>query len=349
MPVDIINPLNEEPLDADIEESVTPPDDEDAGERLVIRVSSAIKERRLDKYLQGRFSQFSRTTIQRLIKEQGVKVNGQDGKPSRKLSRGDVVELMLPSPPSREIEPQDIPLSIIYEDEHMIVINKQADLIVHPARGYKNNTLVNGLVYYAKSIAGVGESFRPGIVHRLDKNTTGVMVVAKTDTAHWRISKQFELRTTQKSYIAICHGVPELHADCIDQPLGVHPRHREKYAVRPDGKEAVTFYEVLESFRGYSLVRATPKTGRTHQIRIHLAWIRHPIVADSMYGGAVVYPWQIEDRPAAIEEPLLARCALHAWKLEFNHPETGKRMTFEAPLQSDMQNFLDNLRKFRAL
>jgi 23S rRNA pseudouridine1911/1915/1917 synthase len=349
MPVDIINPLNEEPLDADIAESVAPPDDEDAGERLVIRVSSAIKERRLDKYLQGRFSQFSRTTIQRLIKEQGVKVNGQDGKPSRKLSRGDVVELMLPSPPSREIEPQDIPLSIIYEDEHMIVINKQADLIVHPARGYKNNTLVNGLVYYAKSIAGVGESFRPGIVHRLDKNTTGVMVVAKTDTAHWRISKQFELRTTKKSYIAICHGVPELHADCIDQPLGIHPRHREKYAVRPDGKEAVTFYEVLESFRGYSLVRATPRTGRTHQIRIHLAWIRHPIVADNMYGGAVVYPWQIEDRQAAIEEPLLARCALHAWKLEFNHPETGERMIFEAPLQSDMQNFLDNLRKFRAL
>jgi 23S rRNA pseudouridine1911/1915/1917 synthase len=349
MPVDIINPLGDEPLDADIVESVTPPDDEDAGERLVIHVSGAIKERRLDKYLQGRFSQFSRTTIQRLIKEQGVKVNGQDGKPSRKLSRGDMLELILPSPPSREIEPQNIPLRIIYEDEHMIVLNKQAGLIVHPARGYKNNTLVNGLVYYAQNISTVGESFRPGIVHRLDKNTTGVMVVAKTDTAHWRISKQFELRTTQKSYLAICHGIPELNADRINQPLGIHPRYREKYAIRPDGKEAVTFYEVLEKFRGYSLIKASPKTGRTHQIRVHLAYIRHPIVADDMYGGAVVYPWQIEDRPAAVEEPLLARCALHAWKLEFNHPETGKRMTFEAPLQDDMQRFLDNLRKFRPL
>jgi 23S rRNA pseudouridine1911/1915/1917 synthase len=349
MSVDIVNPLGEEPLDADVVESVTPPDDEDAGERLVIRVSGAIKERRLDKYLQGRYSQFSRTTIQRLIKEQGVKVNGQDGKPSRKLSRGDVIELMLPSPPSREIEAQNIPLSIIYEDEHMIVINKQAGLIVHPARGYKNNTLVNGLIYYAQSIAAVGESFRPGIVHRLDKNTTGVMVVAKTDTAHWRISKQFELRTTKKSYIAICHGIPQLDADCIDQPLGVNPRYREKYAVRPDGKEAVTFYEVLERFRGFSLVKASPRTGRTHQIRVHLAWIKHPIVADDMYGGALVYPWQMEDRPAAVEEPLLARCALHAWKLEFNHPETGERMIFEAPLQADMQHFLDNLRKFRAL
>jgi 23S rRNA pseudouridine1911/1915/1917 synthase len=161
MPVDIINPQNEEPFESDIEESVTPPDDEDAGQRLVIRVSGAIKERRLDKYLQGRYSQFSRTTIQRLIKEQGVKVNGQDGKPSRKLSRGDTLELMLPSLPSREIEPQDIPLAIIYEDEHMLVINKQAGLIVHPARGYKNNTLVNGLVYYAKSIAGVANRSAP--------------------------------------------------------------------------------------------------------------------------------------------------------------------------------------------
>ncbi|HSV27377.1 MAG TPA: RluA family pseudouridine synthase [Sedimentisphaerales bacterium] len=349
MPVDIINPPGDEPLEKDVEETVTPPDDEDAGERLVIRVSGAIKERRLDKYLQGRFSQFSRTTIQRLIKEQGVKVNGQDGKPSRKLSRGDVLELILPALPSREIEPQNIPLNIVYEDEHMIVLNKQADLIVHPARGYKNNTLVNGLVYYAANIAGVGEVFRPGIVHRLDKNTTGVLVVAKTDTAHWRISKQFELRTTQKTYLAICHGIPELDADRINQPLGIHPSRREKYAVRPSGKEAVTFYEVLEKFRGYSLVQVSPKTGRTHQIRVHLSHIRHPIVADDMYGGAVVYPWQIEDRPAAVEEPLLARCALHAWKLELNHPETGRRMTFEAPLPSDMQQFLGNLRTFRRL
>lgn len=317
-------------------------------ERLQIRLGRPIKHRRLDKYLQGRFSQFSRATIQKLIKEQGVTVNARPAKPGTRLNPGDNIELILPPPRTREIIPEQIPLNIIYEDDQIIVLNKQADLIVHPARGNTHGTLANGLVYYAEKLSTAGGEFRPGIVHRLDRNTTGVMVVAKTDTAHWRLARQFEKRRVAKSYLAIVHGVPELQADCIAQPLGVHPRAREKYAIRPEiGKEAITFYEVTEAFRGFSLLKVTPKTGRTHQIRVHLSYIKHPVVADDMYGGRVVYPWQIEDRPAGPEEPIMARCALHASTLEIKHPETAEAMTFQAPLPADMQNLLGALRQFR--
>jgi 23S rRNA pseudouridine1911/1915/1917 synthase len=320
----------------------------EGAEHLQLRVGNTIVHRRLDKYLQGRFSQFSRSTIQKLIKEQGVSVNNSSAKQSCKLSPGDIVDIILPPPEVKEIVPEDIPLDIIYEDEHIIVINKQADLIVHPARGHKKGTLVNGLVHYAKQLSSGSEEFRPGIVHRLDRNTTGVLIVAKTDTAHWRLARQFEQRQTKKTYLAVAHGVPELTADCINQPLGVHPRIREKYAIRAiGGKESITFYEVLEIFRGYSLLKLNIKTGRTHQIRVHLLYIKHPIVADNMYGGKVIYPWQIENREPAAEEPLMARVALHAWQLEIKHPGTEETMTFEAPLPADMQNLLDKLRMHR--
>jgi 23S rRNA pseudouridine1911/1915/1917 synthase len=185
-------------------------------------------------------------------------------------------------------------------------------------------------------------------VHRLDKNTTGVMVVAKDDITQGKIAKQFERRSVKKSYLAIAHGTPELTADRIKAPLGVHPRAREKYAIRPEtGKEAITFYEVLESFRGFSLLRLTPKTGRTHQIRVHLSYIKHPIVADDMYGGRLVYRWQLADAEPAVEEPLISRVALHAHTLEFKHPETDEMVKFEAPLPDDMQNLLDMLREYR--
>ncbi len=322
--------------------------DELAGRPLCFRVGTNLKHRRLDKYLTGRFSQFSRTRLQKLIVEQGVNVNGRPAKPGCKLNPGDRIDLILPPRETRELTPEDIPLNILHEDEQMVVLNKQADLIVHPARGYKNGTLVNGLVYHFQQLSGGSDDRRPGIVHRLDRNTTGCLVVAKTDTAHWKLSRQFTERTVKKTYIAIVHGTPELTADCIDQPLGVHPHVREKYAVRHDGgKEAVTFYEVLEAFRGYALVKLDLKTGRTHQIRVHLAWLKHPVVADDMYGGKIVYPWQIEDRRAAPEEPLMARCALHAWRLELTHPTTDQRMHFEAPLPDDMQTLLDALRKCR--
>jgi len=341
------------PLPLDADDPVFNPDESDelAGQQLRFKVGSNLKFRRLDKYLTGRFSHFSRTRLQKLIVEQGVNVNGRPAKPSCKLNAGDWIDLIMPPRELRELTPENIPLHILYEDEDMLVVNKQADLIVHPARGYKSGTLVNALVYHFQTLSGGSDEWRPGIVHRLDRNTTGCLVVAKNDTAHWKLSRQFADRTTKKTYVALIHGTPELHADCIKAPLGVNPVSREKYAVRHDGtgKEAVTFYEVLEAFRGFSLVQLDLKTGRTHQIRVHLSYIKHPIVADDMYGGKVVYPWQMENRPAAPEEPLLARCALHAWRLEITHPTTEKRMLFEAPLPDDMQNFLDALRRWRPL
>jgi len=313
-----------------------------------LHVGSSIKERRLDKYLHGRFSNFSRRFIQDVIKAGSVKVNGKIGKPSLKLSPGDVIDMTLPELPSKDILPEDIPLNIIYEDSSIIVLNKQSDMIVHPARGNTHGTLVNALSFYSDKLSsGLGE-FRPGIVHRLDRNTTGVMVVAKDDGAQWKIAKQFEHRQVSKNYLAIVHGTPELTADRIKVPLGIHPRAREKYAIRPDvGKESITFYEVIEAFRGFSLLKLTPKTGRTHQIRVHLAYIKHPIVADDMYGGSLVYPWQLADAEPAVQQPVISRVALHAHTLEFKHPSTEKTVKFEAPLPEDMQNFLDMLRKHR--
>jgi 23S rRNA pseudouridine1911/1915/1917 synthase len=174
------------------------------------------------------------------------------------------------------------------------------------------------------------------------------MVIAKNDTAQWKIAKQFEHRQVKKTYIAIVHGTPELTADRINVPLGTHPKVREKYAVRPEtGKESVTFYEVVEAFRGFSLVKLSPRTGRTHQLRVHMAYIKHPIVADDMYGGKLVYSWQLADTEPAVEEPVIDRPALHAWKLQFEHPTTEKIVEFEAPLAQDMQNTLDMLREHR--
>ncbi len=317
---------------------------------LTLQVGSSIKERRIDKYLHGRFSNFSRAMIQKQIGAGSVKVNGKIVKPSFKLSPGDKIDLTLPELPSKEILPEDIPLNIIYEDEDVIVLNKQADMVVHPARSNTHGTLVNALAFYSDKLSsGLGE-FRPGIVHRLDRDTTGVMVVAKNDSAQWKIAKQFERRQVKKTYLAIVHGVPELTADRISAPLGRHPRVREKYAIRPEvGKESITFYEVIESFRGYSLLKLAPKTGRTHQIRVHLLYIKHPVVADDMYGGKLVYPWQLKDAETAVEEPVISRFALHASTLEFKHPTSNKMVKFEAPLPEDMQNLLNMLRKYRKL
>ena len=315
-----------------------------------LRVGHSISQRRLDKYLHGRFSNLSRSYIQNAIRQGSVKVNGQIAKQSQKLSPGDMIEFTPPEPPSKDIPPEDIPLDIIYEDEELIILNKQPDMIVHPARGNTHGTLVNALAFYSDELStGLGE-FRPGIVHRLDKNTTGVMIVTKNDAAQWKIAKQFENRQVNKTYLAIVHGTPELTADRINVPLGVHPKIREKYSIRPEtGKEAVTFYEVLEAFRGFSLLKLTPKTGRTHQIRVHLSYIKHPIVADDMYGGKLIYLWQLADTEPEVQEPVLNRVALHAFSIEFRHPSTEKIVEFQAPMPQDMQNLLNALRKYRQI
>ena len=176
------------------------------------------------------------------------------------------------------------------------------------------------------------------------------MIITKNDIAQWKVAKQFENRTIKKEYIAITHGCPELTADCIDAALGVHPKIREKYAVRPEsGKPSKTIYEVQEEFRGYSLIKCKPRTGRTHQIRVHMAHIKHPIVGDDMYGGKVVYLWQLKDQQQKVEEPVMTRCALHAYTIEFKHPTTEQMVRYEAPLPPDMQNLLELLRKHRPI
>jgi 23S rRNA pseudouridine1911/1915/1917 synthase len=318
------------------------------GVPVTMTVGDAIKYRRLDQYLHGRFSNLSRKFIQDAIRHGSATVNGKKSKPGQKLNPGDQVTFVMPEPPSRNIMPEDLPLNIIYEDSDLIILNKQPGILVHPARGNTHGTLVNALTFYSDTLSsGLGD-FRPGIVHRLDRNTTGVMIVTKNDSAQWKVAKQFEFRQLTKTYLAIVHGTPELTADRIKAPLGIHPQIREKYAIRPEtGKEAITFYEVLEAFRGYSLLKLTPKTGRTHQIRVHLSHLKHPIVADDMYGGKLVYPWQLADAEPVVQEPVINRVALHAFSIEFKHPTTEQIVKFEAPLPDDMQHLLDMLRKYR--
>ncbi len=247
-----------------------------------------------------------------------------------------------------EIQGEDIPLDIIWEDEHLIALNKQAGIVVHPARGIGSGTLVNGLVYYAESLSAGSAKFRPGIVHRLDKDTTGVMLVAKTDEAHWRMAQQFEHRKVRKTYVAVAEREMELLGDVIDLPLGMHPVFRDRCAVRTvSGKEAQTFYEVLEKFRGYSLLALKPHTGRTHQLRVHLSYLKHPLVGDRIYGGALVSLADLSGDRSLPGKPIIDRQALHAWKIEFCHPISGKAMQLEAPWPEDLTELVEALRRYR--
>lgn len=318
-------------------------------------------ERRLDQYLVDRIGYLSRAQLQRLIDDGFVTVNGRSTKSSYKPKLNDVVKVDAPPPRAETIEPEDIPLEIIYEDDHLLAINKQANIIVHPARGVWSGTLVNALVHYGNvhghTWSTINGAWRPGILHRLDRNTTGVMLVAKSDEAHWRLARQFELRTIQKTYLAIAHGLPELLSDVIDLPIGHDKFIREKMAVRKiesGAKEAVTKYEVLEEICGdaskfqlgtgqhagdrnkpkpaekFSLIKLSPKTGRTHQLRVHLSHIGFPIVGDTMYGGKTV---ETLDGSFHFE-----RQALHAFQITFIHPITLKSMTLGAPLREDILN-----------
>jgi 23S rRNA pseudouridine1911/1915/1917 synthase len=316
-------------------------------------------EKRLDKYLVDRIPFLSRTSLQSLIREKAVTVNDRVPKPSTRLRKGDVITVVLPPPPSTEIPAENIPLNVLYEDEDLIVINKPDDIIVHPARGNKSGTIINALSWHFRhrssgGLSSVGEEFaRPGVVHRLDRHTTGVMVAAKSDTAHWRLGKQFQDRRTEKRYLALVHGCMEPHADVIDLPLGKHPTFREKYAVRWDatGKPSVTIYRVRELYQDFTLVELELKTGRTHQIRVHLSHIGYPIVGDDIYGGRHLVVGDITGPGGTADlsprQPLVARQALHAAMLGFTHPITNQQLHFQAPLPADMRLLMQLLRQFR--
>jgi len=330
-----------------------PLDQGDELNRQRITVRRRLPGRRLDKYLHGRYPRMSRTLLQRLIKQGAVTVNHKPTKPSYEPDSGDIIDLVIPPAEPWDVVPEEIPLNIIYEDDCILVLNKPTGIICHPSRAGQTGTLANGLAYYAESLAHGEDPFRPGIVHRLDKNTTGVMVVAKTDEAHWRISMQFEKRTTQKIYLGIVEGQPQLDGDVIDQPLAAHPRIKDRYCVpglqqRSDlHKQAVTRYRVVERFRGFASVELSPKTGRTHQLRVHMSHIGHPMFGDTQYGG---HPFSEYDLTGSgSTEPLIAHQSLHARRLGFIHPIHEKPVEFEAPLPENILRLLDLLRQHRQL
>jgi 23S rRNA pseudouridine1911/1915/1917 synthase len=343
-----------------------PGTDDDAPNRVVFVLQRDL-QKRLDKYLTDRIPFMSRTQLQRLIDEGGVNVNSRPPKASTKLRINDRVEVFIPPPPPSEVQPEDIPLDVLYEDEHIIVLNKQPDIIVHPARSHNKGTLINALAYHFahRSPAGgalstVGKEFaRPGVVHRLDRNTSGLIVFAKDDTSHWRLARQFETRTVDKRYLAIVHGLVEPVVEVIDKPIGPHPSkekgYREKYVVRHDvlGKPSVTICRVRAHFSRpgprslettWSLVELELKTGRTHQIRVHLSHGGYPIVGDDMYGGRPLLASELGAGGAGSAEtapaPLINRQALHAATLSFRHPISHQPMSFQAPLPADMRSGL---------
>lgn len=374
----------------------------DADDEGLARVTFKLQrdlDKRLDKYLTDRITFMSRSQLQRLIDEGGVTVNGRRPKASTKLRIGDEVEVVVPPPPVTEIQPENIPLEVMFEDDHLIVINKSPDIIVHPARSHNTGTLVHALAWHFRynsasggGLSTVGKEFaRPGVVHRLDRHTSGVMVAAKTDEAHWKLGRQFELRQTDKRYLAVVEGVIEADADVIEQPIGPSPSkakgQREKMVVRHDelGRAALTIYRVRQRFggvagsseavrlpphlraelmgdagvgdarsvepgrkeRGFTLVELELKTGRTHQIRVHLSHMGFPIVGDDLYGGHHSSAGMLDPalrRGAGGDEMVIARQALHAAMLTFVHPITEQKMTFQAPLRRDMAELVRVLR-----
>jgi 23S rRNA pseudouridine1911/1915/1917 synthase len=312
---------------------------------------------RLDAFLAAAVPQISRARIRRSIDGGLATVNGaRQLKPSHRVAAGDQIEIDVAEAVEAP-QPEPIPLNLLFEDEHLAVVNKSPGMVVHPAKGHWAGTLAAALVHRFNQLSGVGGAVRPGIVHRLDRDTSGVIVVAKTDAAHQSLAQQFHDRTVEKEYLAIVAGCPDRDADRVCEPIGPHPSHRERMALRGDHHEsrpAETFFQVLERFPGFALVRAQPKTGRTHQIRIHLAHLRTPVLCDKQYGSrSRITLGELRGitrkkhlSPGAGDDlVLLQRQALHARRLAFAHPATGVAMVVEAPLPADMAGLLEALRE----
>jgi 23S rRNA pseudouridine1911/1915/1917 synthase len=325
--------------------------DELSAEPVELIVDETQAGARLDVFLAAQFPTYSRVHLRKVINAAAVQVDGQRTKAAHRLKAGDRVRIVLPELPREGPQPENIPLEILFEDEHLAVVNKPPGMVVHPAKGHWSGTLTAALQFHFDQLSSAGGPQRPGIVHRLDRDTSGVMVVAKSDRAHLQLAAQFESRTVEKEYFAIVVGAPNVDRDLVDLPVGAHPYHREKMAIRRDhatSREAQTFYEVSERFDGFAAIRALPKTGRTHQIRLHLASIGCPVLCDRLYGGrAVITRGEICRDPSDTTE-LLTRQALHARRLRFAHPITGEPIECVAPLPDDLEGVLDALRRFRA-
>ncbi|MCU6695879.1 RluA family pseudouridine synthase [Laedolimicola ammoniilytica] len=289
---------------------------------------------RIDKYLAEQLPDITRSYLQKLLKDGSVQMNGKPVKTSTKTAAGAVIELTIPEPEEPEILPEDIPLDILYEDSDVILINKPKDMVVHPAAGHYTGTLVNALMYHCKGdLSGINGVLRPGIVHRIDKDTTGVLIVCKNDKAHNALAEQLKEHSITRKYRAIVCGNLKEDEGMVDAPLGRHPQDRKKMAiVRTGGKRAVTHYRVLERFGNYTYIECQLETGRTHQIRVHMASLGHPLLGDEVY-GRVKSPFKLEGQ------------TLHAMVLGFIHPTTGEYMEFEAPLPEYFEKLLEKLRR----
>jgi len=277
---------------------------------------------RLDHFLAARLPHLSRSRLQALIKEGHIRVEGEPAKPGEKLRPGKLITVHEPeATPVTGTDPEAIALDILYEDDDLLVLNKAAGMVVHPAAGNPTGTLVNALLHHCPTLSGIGGEQRPGIVHRLDKETSGCLVVAKNDLAHQGLSRQFAGRTILKVYLALASGHFAKKSGTVEAEIARHPVHRKKMAVVESGRgrASTTDYRVLRELSGASLVECTLHTGRTHQIRVHLKHLGHPLLGDVLYGRRAGYPRQM----------------LHAWKLGFTHPRTGQRMEFEAPIPQD--------------
>jgi 23S rRNA pseudouridine1911/1915/1917 synthase len=310
---------------------------------------------RLDLYVHMHLQDYSRSEIQKAIDAGGITVNGKATKPSYKVRKNDALHIEMPAPAHDEPVPEDIPLDILYHDPYLAVINKPSDMVVHPAKGNWSGTLVNALQFHFREhLSKENGGFRAGIVHRLDKDTSGVILIAKDDQTHRAVSNQFETRKVFKEYVAVTAGELDRDTDYIEGRIRQHPHDRLRMQVtndpaHTDAKDALSYYEVLERFRGYTLVRVQPRTGRTHQIRVHLASVGCPVAADAVYGGrdrlllSDLVPGLRKDE----DEVLIGRQALHAFRLRFRHPRTNEWIEAEAPLPDDIRRVIDALRRHR--
>lgn len=313
-----------------------------------------IREReRIDKFLSRQVENATRTKVQQAIEEGRVLVNGNVVKSNYKVAPSDKIEITLTRPPAPKMKPEDIPLDIVYEDETLLVVNKSAGMVVHPAFGNWTGTLANAVLHHTRQRLSDAhdDEFRPGIVHRLDKDTSGLMVVAKENDAHFALAKQFAQRTTEKKYLALAWGVPKSKSGTIQTNIGRSKKNRKVMSVyefeSEDGKRAITDYVIKEDFRYFSLLELTLHTGRTHQIRVHLQHIGNPIVSDETYGGKILRSLGFSHSEQFVGNlfEVIPRQALHAAFLSFVHPKTKTKISFEAPLPSDMQQAIEKIRR----
>ncbi|TLS35262.1 RluA family pseudouridine synthase [Pseudalkalibacillus caeni] len=301
-------------------------------ENFTFKIDTQHKGQRLDKILPSFEDDWSRTQVQQWIKDDLVKVNGDSVKGNYKVNEGDSISVSVPEPEPLEVVPEQMDLEILYEDQDVLVVNKPRGMVVHPAPGHYSGTLVNGLMAQIKDLSGINGILRPGIVHRIDKDTSGLLMVAKNDRAHESLVKQLQAKTVNRKYCAIVHGVVQHDVGTIDAPIGRDKEDRQSMTVtNENSKDAVTHFKVLERFSNYSYVECKLETGRTHQIRVHMKYIDHPVAGDPKYGPRKTLPIQGQ--------------ALHAGVLGFEHPVTGKWLEFEKEIPEDMVKLLENLRK----